>query len=139
LIPAEQYLALLLKRKVNLGPVNKLFRKDFFQPFVFDIPSNIVIGEDMVMNVRLACEAQKQGAQVCILSDVLYYYRPVSTSIINQRKWSFGDVFCVQRALIDSFTEKPKALLRSALWANLRWSIASRIRLRTRLRELMKP
>jgi glycosyltransferase involved in cell wall biosynthesis len=138
LIPAEQYLALLLKRKINLASYNKLFRKDFFRSFVFDIPSNIVIGEDMVMNVRLACEAQKQSAQVCILSDVLYYYRPVPTSIINQRKWSFGDVFCVQRALADSFTKKPKALLRSTLLANLRWSIASRIRLRTRLREWLK-
>ena len=59
-ISKEEYRLGLLNRKISPAPWGKLFRRSLFNDFVFDIPREIVVGEDLLMNVRLAYNTEKQ-------------------------------------------------------------------------------
>lgn len=59
-ISKEEYRLGLLNRKISPAPWGKLFRKSLFDDFVFDIPREIAVGEDLLMNVRLAYKTEKQ-------------------------------------------------------------------------------
>jgi len=65
-----QYLKSLLKTKIQGGPCAKLIRKSLFNPFVFDIPPNIAVGEDFLTNVRIGQNARR----VILLPDIVYCY-----------------------------------------------------------------
>ncbi len=71
-----QYINILLKHPEYWGPYSRLIRKSLFDDFIFNIPSEIKIGEDFIMNLRLAQKVRK----VILLHDVVYYYiwRPSS-------------------------------------------------------------
>ncbi len=66
----DEYVLAFLKRKIHGGPVAKLFKKGLFSEFVFDIPSTIKCGEDLIMNLRLAKKAQS----VQMIDKSVYHY-----------------------------------------------------------------
>jgi glycosyltransferase involved in cell wall biosynthesis len=73
-----QYMKLLLKTKVQGGPVAKLIRKSLFDSFTFDIPPEVSsISEDFIMNIRIGQKVRN----VIFLPDIVYNYiwRPNST------------------------------------------------------------
>ena len=80
-INIEHYRSLLISGKL-VSPVAKLIRKELFNSTIFDIPKEINIGEDMLMNVKLAFCSQKE---VIILKDKIYNYRYRQNSAINTR------------------------------------------------------
>ncbi len=134
---AEQYVSLLLKRKMNPGPVAKLFKREFFEGNIFDIPSKIIVGEDLIMNVRLAQNANR----VKSIKDCIYHYRQVEESISHRKYWNLFDVLDIYKCLKNSISkknkEKLKWALRFSLFYNLKWAIASRIRIRTRIKKFL--
>lgn len=69
----DEYLDVLLKTEIRTGPVCKLFRKYLFEDGqALNMSRDIVRGEDMIMNLRLACRAK--GKIITITSDD-YNYR----------------------------------------------------------------
>ena len=82
-ISKEKYLESLFvggKGSVDPGPCSKLYRRILFNAQAFDIPRNIVVGEDMIMNIRLAFNSKK-GHIAIINKPEIYYYRKNDTSI----------------------------------------------------------
>jgi glycosyltransferase involved in cell wall biosynthesis len=134
---AGQYTSLLLKRKLNLGPVAKLFKKYLFSKDIFDIPKRIIVGEDYVMNVRIAQNASK----VKVIKDCIYNYRQVKASLFHKNQWGLFNLLDVHRSLKDSIhnenMEKFKWILRVSFFCNFKWMIANRIRIRTRIKEFL--
>ena len=83
IISKEKYLESLFvggKGSVDPGPCSKLYRRSLFNAQAFDIPRNIVVGEDMIMNIRLAFNSKK-GHIAIINKPGIYYYRKNDTSI----------------------------------------------------------
>ena len=58
-ITVEEYRKFLLYRKVSCAPWGKLFRRSLFDDYTFSIPREIVVGEDMLMNLRLSHNSSK--------------------------------------------------------------------------------
>ena len=58
-------------------PWGKLFRKELFNQHVFDIPRNIIIAEDLIMNLRLAFNTNKN---VSVTHEQTYNYREYAES-----------------------------------------------------------
>lgn len=63
---------LLAESNVPLAPWGKLFKKDLFDSKTFDIPRNITIAEDIIMNIRLAFNTTKE---IRFLKKEIYNYR----------------------------------------------------------------
>ena len=68
------------KGSVDPGPCSKLYRRSLFNAHAFDIPRSIVVGEDMIMNIRLAFRSKKEYIAI-INKPGIYYYRKNDTSI----------------------------------------------------------
>ena len=75
---AEEYTRGLIEMRKNFiqAPWGKLFRKTLFSTSTFSIPREVVIGEDTIMNVRLAINNK---ANVALVKEQIYNYR------INER------------------------------------------------------
>jgi glycosyltransferase involved in cell wall biosynthesis len=136
-ISAEQYVSLLLKRKVNPCPFAKLFRRELFEENTFDIPKRIILGEDLIMNVRLAQNANS----VKSIKDCIYHYRQVEESISHRKYWNLFDVLDIHKCLKNSISQKNRGKLewtmRFSFFYNLKWMIANRIRIRSRIRKFL--
>ena len=59
-------------KSIHCGPVAKLFRRSLFDSNTFDLPREIVRGEDQIMNVRLAFTARTAPK---IVNKQVYHYR----------------------------------------------------------------
>jgi glycosyltransferase involved in cell wall biosynthesis len=134
-ITSENYIKLLLKRKILLGPMAKLCKKTLFTPFTFDIPDSIKIGEDMVMNIRLALEAKS----VKLLPDVIYKYNR-TTGVTAKKSWNIKDFLLVHKTIKESFSlnlqKKYSYDLFLCFLYNFIWMIKDNLRIRTRIRAL---
>lgn len=86
-ISLEKYIQLLIQgdTSVTLGPVCKLFRKELFNITTFNIPRSVVVGEDMLMNIRLAFSCRKELVAILNKPEI-YYYRPNENSITHSFK-----------------------------------------------------
>ena len=85
-ISGETYLLMLLSGNWKLyGPVAKLFRRTLFtRNNLPSIPQNIRVGEDLLMNVFLACYAKK----VIVISSSVYNYFQIETSVTHNFKYT---------------------------------------------------
>lgn len=92
---------------ITSGPVCKLFRKALFNKQIFDIPRNIVIGEDMLMNVRLAFSSQKELVEVINKSNI-YYYRQNESSITHSFTSTPEYEYQFQKCLMSSIPNNEK-------------------------------
>ena len=86
-LPINKYRTLLIGDNwhIDIGPCNKLFRRELFSAHTFDIPRNIVVGEDMLMNIRLAFASKKEAVAI-IDKPGIYYYRQIESSITHSFK-----------------------------------------------------
>ncbi len=69
----EEFVKSILIDMLGGSPCARLYRKCYFNEFVFDIPRDIRVGEDMIMNVRYAFSA-KGRVDACRCS--VYVYEP---------------------------------------------------------------
>lgn len=72
-------------RQVHSGPFARAFRSRLFNDQTFDIPREIIRGEDMIMNVRLAFATNKDPI---ILDKKVYNYRCNANSVMHTNKHS---------------------------------------------------
>ncbi len=80
ILSQEEYLNCLLSEEhVCVAPWGKLFYRPLFDSSSFDLPQNIVIGEDLIMNIRIALNTKKD---IKIVYEEIYNYneREDSTS-----------------------------------------------------------
>lgn len=80
-----KYLKHLFIGGVNTGPWSKLFRRTLFNTHTFNIPRTIVVGEDVLMNIRLAFASNKEEIAV-INTPGIYNYRQIESSIMHTFK-----------------------------------------------------
>lgn len=69
----DDFVRNILVSKMGGFPWARLYRKKFFNQFVFDLPRDIRIGEDLIMNVRYAFIAEGR-VEVC--RHTVYVYAP---------------------------------------------------------------
>ena len=83
LILAEEYLRIILSviSCYYMAPWNKLFRRQLFTENVFDIPRDIIVGEDVIMNARLNFNNKKK--HIAIINKDIYNYRQTCESAIH--------------------------------------------------------
>lgn len=67
-------------RPFHVGPVAKLYKRELFSNDMFNIPSWVVKGEDMLMNIRIAFAMSKQPV---ILYRNVYHYRVNNNSCVH--------------------------------------------------------
>ncbi len=65
---------------IDSGPYCKLIKRTLFTPAVFDIPRNIIMGEDCIANTRIAFNNKKN---VVATTKPVYYYRQHENSIMH--------------------------------------------------------
>jgi len=56
-----EFIHLLFQNKSNAGPVGSLYKRDLFGEETFNIPKDVILGEDFYMNLCLAFRADKVG------------------------------------------------------------------------------
>ena len=108
-----QYIKLLLKHQVYWAPFARIIRRTVFDSFTFDISSSITIGEDFIMNLRLAQNLRR----VVLIPDIVYHYiwTPNSamsklSSLDKEYKKTYNIIF------IQSISEENQRKLRGTLF-----------------------
>lgn len=94
-ISAREYKMRCIMGHIFPGPVAKLFKKELFDDFTFEIPRSIVKGEDMIMNVRIAFNCNDN---IQLISDDVYTYRQHELSCMAQFRtnWEYEGCFYEQ-------------------------------------------
>lgn len=65
---------------IATSPYAKLFRKELFDDSTFDLPRDFVMGEDFIMNLRLAFACQRK---IRVSPTVVYHYNDNAGGIMN--------------------------------------------------------
>lgn len=78
-ISYEEFRRLMLLG-IDSGPYCKLIRRTLFTPSVFDIPREIIMGEDTIANTRIAFNNKQE---VTTTTACVYYYRQHESSIMR--------------------------------------------------------
>lgn len=134
----EEYLALLLARRICLGPVCKLFKKKLLTYEIFDLPKELVKGEDWAMNVRFARKIKL--AKQC--PEHLYHYRQVGTSLVHSNKTTAFLTRLQIKVVLESLTSAEKRKMKKEIWKMkyLMWKyfLVSNLALRTRIKRLLR-
>lgn len=82
-ITAHIYKEYLIGEKISSAPWGKLFKKDLFNELTFDLPREVIMGEDLVMNLRLADNYKKN---VVITHICTYNYNRHNDNICHNFK-----------------------------------------------------
>ena len=80
----------------------KLFRRNIFNDFIFDLPREITIGEDAIANVRLAINSAKP---VIFINKVIYKYRILPNSAFHSFKNNLVYQYMFFKCLKESIPE----------------------------------
>lgn len=81
----EDYRKGVLRKKVPPYPWGKLFRRSLFDDDVFDLPRELIHGEDLIMNVRLAFNSSRP---VFVTKKKVYDYNFVASSLSHTFKYT---------------------------------------------------
>lgn len=84
------------------GPVAKLFRRELFTPFVFDMPRDIVLAEDLVMNIRLVFRTNKN---VIYTNKVVYLYLQNDSSCTHTFRYTPEYEEYLKKYIMDSIPQ----------------------------------
>lgn len=71
--------------KITPSPCARLYRRSLFDDSTFQLPQNFIMGEDFVMNLRLAFTSQKK---VRVLPTVIYCYNNNLDSTMNTFRYT---------------------------------------------------
>ena len=73
--------------KIEVGPYAHLFRKTLYSDSIFDLPRELKVGEDDLMNIRLSYRTFKP---IYFVHEMVYFYDMTNeNSIIHKHKGSF--------------------------------------------------
>lgn len=117
-LPIADYRKLLIEEKIAASPCAKLIRRVLFTPYVFDIPRQIVFGEDLLMNIRLAYQTNKK---VSICKDYVYEYVQNQASCMHSFKMTldYAEMY---------FKELEKSVGKIDKEKSVKWSIKHKFR-----------
>lgn len=90
----------ILSSDINSAPYSKLFRRELFDEETFNTPRDFVMGEDLIMNLRLAFACTRS---IKVMPHCVYHYRDVATGVMNTFKYTLP-------YLEDSYMLKKKAI-----------------------------
>lgn len=76
ILSASEFISGLLESRILPSPCGRIIRRKLFVSRVFEIPPTILKGEDYLMNLRLACQAQR----IKVINRCVYNYRIHSKS-----------------------------------------------------------
>lgn len=85
LIPIELYRENIIKRKIHSSIWAKAFRRELFTDQIMEIPREIKLGEDLLLNIRLSFTTNKP---VLSVGKSVYIYNRVPTSLSHTFKQS---------------------------------------------------
>ena len=87
-IGKKEYIYALIDKTNNAfeAPWGRLFRKELFNNDTFNIPRSIYIGEDTIMNIRLAFCSKKDILEIPIKT---YHYNVLGSSLSHSQKESY--------------------------------------------------
>lgn len=85
IISSEDFIKYILTGKLLSSIWGYLFRKVLFSSYVADIPRSIPIGEDQLMNIKLALG---QELKIKCIKEKVYLYRSNPNSITNTQKFT---------------------------------------------------
>ena len=102
--------------EIASSPYAKLFRKELFDSTTFDLPRDFVMGEDLVMNLRLAFACKKK---VKVAPVVVYYYNDNTDGIANTFNYTLAYVEKSYRLKKDSIPERYRMQFMSACFENI--------------------
>lgn len=107
-IKTSDYIHALLasESNINTSPWSKLYRRKMFNCETFNIPRSIVVGEDLIMNVRLCFSSNKE--KIAVTSQKLYNYRYTEGSISTRHTKTSEYEYLFHKHLIKSI---PKEML----------------------------
>ena len=115
-----KYTKSLLKKKIHVGVWARLIRKNIFDSFIFDIPSNIIYGEDFIMNIRLGQKCRK----IILIPNIVYNYIYRPNSIVAKKNYDKNYETCFQQILCKSILPENERLIKIAIkyhkWRNLK-------------------
>lgn len=80
-----KYLKKVILKKVNWAPWAKIYRKELFNNYIFEIPREIYCGEDMIMNLRIISNAKV----IKCIPEYVYTYRVLSKNYKQNPIFSF--------------------------------------------------
>ena len=107
-LPKDKYLEHLFIGGVDTGPCSKLFRRRLFNSHTFDIPRTIVVGEDMLMDIRLTFSSQRERVAIINNPDI-YFYRENECSIMHTFRTTPAYEYLFQQSLAESIPEGEKS------------------------------
>ena len=100
-----EYIKMLLTNDVQNAPWAKLFRKEVFNEYVFDLPKEIKSQEDFIMNIRIAV-TQKNNVVVIAKSVYNYkYHREGSAITLYRQKLDVDYVIKILNYLSSAFID----------------------------------
>lgn len=70
----------VVMKTIHNGPVAKLFRRSLFNEWVFNMPRELRVGEDAIMNIRLAYQAT---GKIYNTGEGIYEYRANEESVMH--------------------------------------------------------
>lgn len=82
----EELIIKYLRGLIHTGPVAKLLRKNIVKIEDFELPSIIKMGEDTIMNIRIAQRARN----VVVTNKIVYLYYIRSTSVCQTFFWTLS-------------------------------------------------
>lgn len=124
-IKTFEYKRLLIPEKllyINV-PWGKLFRKHLFNDFTFKIPNNIIVAEDLIMNLRLAANSNKED--IIIAPECIYNYRIRANSTARTYIRTLDDEYNINyhKRISLSHSEYQKLIHESIFFRLLRWKL----------------
>lgn len=79
----KEYILKLFSEEIPQAPWGKIFRKALFNKKIFEIPSYITVGEDMIMNIRIAANSTRN---IIFTKSKIYNYRILPESTFHSFK-----------------------------------------------------
>lgn len=110
---ADEFLTILFQENYNtennraIAPCcwGKLYRRTLFNNSTFNLPRNIVISEDLIMNIHIGFNLNKK---VKTIDQFIYYYRIYSNSTFHSHIRTFENEFEIHTCKIRSIPEPLK-------------------------------
>lgn len=78
-ITPDEYRQRLIFFKIQVAPWGKLIKRTLFTETTLDVPKEIKVGEDWIMNLRLSFNTEKE---VLVIPDRVYFYNRNDESVI---------------------------------------------------------
>lgn len=99
-IPYDEYTKMVLAGKVHSAPWGRLFRRRLFNDETFNLSRDFVVGEDLIMNLRISFENR---LSVRFISQIVYNYNNVPTGTMNSFKITegyIGQLYIMEKKII---------------------------------------